>query len=379
MVSFFFHPDYSGSAVQAHNLSKQLVARGMAPSILTANLRQCPPFEIIDGIPVHRVDVRPGGDLQIPSFWWSSARFLWKKRHEFDIVHAHGTLQHASVSVVAGLLRKPSILKVAMADSDLAFERQGKLNGSLNKVMVGRFDKFIATTGAIAKEMRDKGLDADKIELIPNGVDSEVFFPVEDEERRASKHRLDLPDEPLVTCVAIVNERKNIDGMLRIWRDVVASGRRGHLAIVGPVPESAAAFAQRLHAFVAEHGLGDRVSFLGQKAPVVPYLQASDLFLFPSRQEGMPNAVLEAMACGLPCLVSRSAGTEEIVTDGVDGWIFDPDDEKGFAQRLVELLSNADLRPPFARRARATILNRYSLSSVADRYRSLYRQLLQRS
>ena len=376
MVSFFFHPDYSGSAVQAYNLSQHLRRLGAAPSILAANLSGGPAYELMDGIPVHRVPVWKSGPFQIPSFWMSAAAFFIRHRGSFDLLHAHGTLQHGIASLAGRALSKPSILKVAMADSDLAFERQGRLNGGANRIMVRRFDRYIATTGAIAAEMRARGLDERRITLIPNGVDTERFVPLNPQDRAVIRRELGFPDAPLVSCVAIINERKNIDGALRMWRGAVERGIPGHLALIGPIPEPGGPYHTTLLDYVAAHRLEGRVTFLGKRDPIVPFLQASEVFLFPSKQEGMPNSVLEAMACGLPCLVSASAGTEEIVSEGEDGYLCPADDESAFVDRLTRLLSTPALRAAMGDRARENAVSRYSLRGVADRYRELYAELL---
>jgi glycosyltransferase involved in cell wall biosynthesis len=376
MVSFYFHPDYSGSAVQAYNLSQHLTRLGASPSILAANLSNSPSYQVIDGIPVHRVPVLKSPELQIPSFWLSAARFLATHRQQFDLIHAHGTLQHGVVSLVGKAFGKPTILKVAMADSDLAFERQGRLNGGANRFMVQRFDRYIATTSAIAAEMREKGLDEARVRLIPNGVDTTTFSPADAERRAQLRRSLGLPDAPLVSCVAIINERKNIDGVLRIWREVTARGMTGHLALIGPVPEPGGVFHTRLLNYVEQHNLASHVSFLGKRDPVAPYLQASEAFLFPSRQEGMPNSVLEAMACGVPCLVSRSAGTEEIVQHELNGFVFDPHDEANFVDAVAQVLESVGLRDELGSQARETVCRRFSLETVAARYQALYHELL---
>jgi glycosyltransferase involved in cell wall biosynthesis len=273
-------------------------------------------------------------------------------------------------------LRVPTILKVAMADSDLAFDRQGRINGSVNRWMVKKFDRYIATTRAIAAEMRSVGLEAARICLIPNGVDTATFAPVGEGRRAELRRELALPDGPIVSCVAIVNERKNIDGTLRMWRDVVARGLPGHLLLIGPVQDPDGPFYRGLRGFVDQHGLASRVRFLGKRDPVAPYLQVSDAFLFPSRQEGMPNSVLEAMSCGVPCVVSRSAGTEEIVTHGHDGFTLDPDDERAFADAIARLIEDRPLRESLSTAARQTVASRFSLNSVAGRYVRLYAELL---
>ena len=377
MVSFYFHPDYSGSSIQALNLSTALRPHGCDALIVSANLSQSRSFELFQGIPVHRRRVLRAQDAQIPSFWFTLAWFLIRRRHDYDLIHAHGTLQHTIAGVMGRLLGKPSLLKVAMADSDLAFDRQGRVWGTINRFLVARFSQFIATTKAIQAEFGRRQVGAGRVALIPNGVDTTRFAPVSPIERSGLRRKLGLPSGPLVAYVGIVARRKNLDGIVRIWRRVVGRGLPGHLAIIGPIPGGDTdSFFLDLLAFIRREKLESRVLFVGHQPDPVPYLQSCDAFLFPSRQEGMPNAVLEAMACGLPCLVSRGAGTDHIITDEVNGFLRDITDEEGFADTLARLIEQSDYRERIGIASRRVILEQYSLEAIAARYASLYRELL---
>jgi N-methylhydantoinase B len=122
-----------------------------------------------------------------------------------------------------------------------------------------------------------------------------------------------LPDTPIVCFVGILDARKNVDAILRVWRATIRSGAVGHLVLVGPEPVDAAgklsAFGEQLRRFVVEEGLGDTVTFAGRQADVAPYLQSADIFFFPSRREGMPNVLLEAMAHFHPSRAIANAGS----------------------------------------------------------------------
>lgn len=376
MLSYFFPPSYSGSAVQALNLSLHLQRRGVEPFIVSANLTGSPAEDVVHGVPVHRVPVIGSPGEGIPRFWVSVARLLWRRRDQFDIIHAHGTLQHGIASLLGRRLRKPTILKVAMADSDIAFERQGRLVGAIGRFTVERFDCYIATTDAIAAEFEQQGLDAAKVRRIPNGVDTTRHAPLDPERRAALRRELRLPDGPIVSCVAIVQARKNIDGILRMWRAAVERGAPGHLILIGPVEEPGGPFIRGLEAFIDAHDLRGRVSMLGKRDDVPRLLQASDVFLFPSKKEGMPNAVLEAMACGVPALVSSTAGVARLIVPGVNGYALDPADERAFVDRLVPLLRDESLRASLGRSARAQVVENFSLERIAQRYQELYAELL---
>lgn len=376
MVSYYFHPSYSGSAIQAFNLSKHLRELGLSPMIVSANLTDSPAYEEYDGIPVHRIPVASSRELKIPSFWVSLSRFMLARRHEFDVVHAHGTLQHGSASLAGRLLGKPSILKVAMANSDIAFERQGRVRGALNRFMVGKFSRYIATTREIQSELAERGLDTGRVRLVTNGVDTDTYCALGEAEKRALRERLSLPAGPLVSYVGIINRRKNVDGVLRIWHNAVKAGAPGHLLLIGPMPDSEAAFLAELKAYIDQNGLATRVTFVGAQQSAAPFLQASDIFLFPSRQEGMPNSVLEAMACNLPVLVSGAAGTTSVVTDNVTGFTIELSDEAGFSSKLLRLTQDEPLRQRMGRGGRQFIEAHYSLRTIATQYVSIYKELL---
>jgi glycosyltransferase involved in cell wall biosynthesis len=377
MVSFYFHPDYSGSAIQALALSRRLAALGALPMIVSANLSGAPAEEVIDGIRVVRLPVSRSREWQIPSFWLALAWFLIRHRHEIDVIHAHGTLQHGSASLAGRAIGRPTILKVAMANSDIAFHRQGRLWGAINRFMVSHFDRYIATTAPIEQEFRDQRLDAGRVLLMPNGVDTDLYAPLADSGRRRMRDALGLPDGPIVSYVGIINARKNVDGILRIWARCVERGCAGHLALIGPVPADAAArdFRGQLDAFVADRGLTERVTFAGQQTQVAPWLRASDVFLFPSRQEGMPNSVLEAMSCGVPCVLSTSSGMQDLIADGENGRIRDLGDEEALADAVLALLADPDERARCGARARETIERRFSLDALALQYFRLYGEL----
>lgn len=376
MVSFYFPPRYSGSAEQALNLSRQLRDVNVEPFVVTARSDDLPAHEVMDGIHVFRLPILASPSLQVPSFMLSLAWFLVRRRHTYDIIHAHGTLQHGIASLAGRLAKRPSLLKVAMANSDIAFGRQGRLLGAVNRFMVSRFDRYIATTRAIAEEFAARSLDTSRVRQIPNGVDTDRFRPPSPEERDTIRRELELPEGPLVAFVGIISARKNVDGILRMFRAAISGGAPGHLLLIGPLPGDDDPFYRSARAFIAEHGMTNRVTFVGRVSDVNRYLRVSDIFVFPSRQEGMPNAVLEAMASGLACLVSRGSGSDQIVTDGLNGMSRALEDESGFAEALRQLLDEPALRQELGRRGRATIEDRFSLVHIAAAYRRLYDDML---
>ena len=127
---------------------------------------------------------------------------------------------------------------------------------------------------------------------------------------------------------------------------------------------------------VAELGIGDSVEFLGLRTDVVDLLQQSWGFVLPSRWEGMSNALLEGMACGLPCVATRVSGSEDAITDGVNGLLVEPEQPAEMAQALRRIIEDTDLAQRLGREARTSVVRDYQLATVVEQCLELYRLLL---
>ena len=120
-------------------------------------------------------------------------------------------------------------------------------------------------------------------------------------------------------------------------------------------------------------GVADRLKFVGVTHDVPSHLRAADLFVLPSKREGLPVALLEAMACGLPCVASRLPGsTEAIIEDGSNGLLVAPGDVAALTHAIGKLLDDQDLRHRLGAAARATIAHRFASGEVADRWLEAY-------
>jgi len=143
------------------------------------------------------------------------------------------------------------------------------------------------------------------------------------------------------------------------------------LILVGDGP-----LRNRLEARAASGSLAGHVTFVGARTDVAEYLRAADLLVLPSRAEGMSNALLEAMACGIPVVASDLPANREVVgRDGRTGCLVAPEDAPGLA-RAIETLAKAPAgRREIGAAARALVEERFDIRKVAERYRSLYAQL----
>lgn len=378
MIVRLFYPWVGGAERQAHKLARTLrEKKNVAVGIATGWwYRGTPQREVLDGIPVFRNQTlwemfgirglrRFGGYLYMLSLFW----YLWRQRGEYDILHVHGLNYHAAVAVLAGRwFRRKTIVKLANSGeaSDIRKMKIGQ------QLPLSRFllplalksDRFVATSQAIAQELMDAGVPAERITQVPNGVETDSI---------PARERYDLHNTVHLIFVGRLHEQKGLDVLLAAFQQIVRQypdlNLRLQLLGDGPLRESLKELSQAL-------GISRKVEFVGMTDHVFKYLGDADIFVLPSRAEGLSNALLEAMTCGLPVVVSNIPANLNVTEHGQNGLVFTAGDPNSLASAVESLLEQPELRARLGKSARQTIENRFSMNSIADRYLALYRDVL---
>jgi sugar transferase (PEP-CTERM/EpsH1 system associated) len=228
----------------------------------------------------------------------------------------------------------------------------------------------------VSEEMRryfatQTGFAAERIVLMKDGVDDEQFRP-NDETRGRMRSRLGLDAETvLVGSVARLDPVKDFPTLFAASDRAVAAGLDLHVVLIGDGPERR---ALEQNAATLPH-LRDRVTFLGNRSDVPEWLTAFDIFVLPSRFEGISVALLEAMALGLPAIASRVGGNGEVVDEGKTGLMFEAGDAAALTDALLQLGHDRDRRHAMGAKARERVRREFSYRANADRYVELYRSL----
>lgn len=174
---------------------------------------------------------------------------------------------------------------------------------------------------------------------------------------------------PLIGTVANIRESKGYDYFLRAARRVSDSLPHARFVAAGELDSR---IGPRLLSLRRELGLEDRLAFLGFRKDVRQLLAALDIFVLPSTSEGFSLATVEAMGAGRPVVATRSGGPEEIVEDGVTGFLVPPADDASLAARICELIRNPPLASKLGENAQAAVRHKFSLTKMVEQYASLY-------
>jgi len=371
---------------------------------------------MLDGLPVVRVGgiYRRNGQLNTGRLGYlpniiMMVLTLWRLRHSYDVIHAFqlslpaaliGQLTHKPVvlsiqstgpdearrmqldehgaMLMADTLSETSFLKVELKDWEAGAGDIGHLPRlPLGKAMLNFLRKSNAFYQILSTRsysyLSSHGFRAEQIVHISGSVDTERFQPAP--ERRPDPAR---PERDII-CVARLDYAKGVDVLLHAWGRMLRepSEWRAHLKprlrLVGD-----GRLKPQMEYIVAELGIQDSVEFLGLRTDVVDLLQQSWGFVLPSRWEGMSNALLEAMACGLPCVATSVSGSEDIISEGVNGLLVEPEQPAEMAQALRRIIEDTELAQRLGRTGRATVVRDYRLISVVKQCLEVYRCLLTR-
>ena len=384
MLIMEYPPMFSGHGIYLQRLIGRIQAAGGEVLVLTADFSRLPRHEVINGIEIRRFRFHPCMPRWELRFAAQAVAFLANNLSGFDILHIHGYLDvYGLIGLFNRAAHKKTITQLVLlgADDPLTIARNHRF-GRARLKLLSMQDRVLVISRAIAESYERAGLPGEKLVYIPQGVDTEVFRPAGPGEKDELRAKFGIgPFRKVVTFVGGVLKRKGVDILVHAWGKISRLHPDAVLLIVGPDSfgeddvsrDQLMNFIDDIKAEVRERDLN--VRFVGRTDKVEEYLKCSDVFVLPSRKEGFGNVILEAMACGVPPVVSYMDGvSSETVKHGIDGLVVN--DVSELAGAIDKLLGDAGLAGLMGTRARAKAVESFDLNKIADRYYGLYASLL---
>ena len=349
---------WGGQEIRILTESEGLVRRGHDVRLVCA--REAPIFDAarrrglpVEALPIAKRDLRGLRAVR-----------RWLKSNRVDVINTHSSTD-SWLFAVASKVFGPRVPIVRTRHISAVLARD-----PFTRWVYTRAADAVVTTGENTRRamLAHNRFPENRVLSVPTGIDTERFAPGN---RKQSRQKLALPmDKLVVGIVATIRSWKGhrylVDAVHALRRDDV------HLLIVGDGP-SRSAVEER----IAELNLTGRVTLPGNQDDVVPWLQAMDVFALPSHaNEGVPQSVLQAMACGLPVVSTTAGSIEEAVVDKQTGWIVPPLDPNALAAALGTLLDDETLRRRFGSEGRHRAVERFGIDRMLDRMESLFHQVV---
>lgn len=386
MITPLFPPDYAGGSKQALTLCKELRKKAINIFVIAgcvddvnmvkkANMEGIETFRICR----HKKD----GFFNMLSYGLRILFILIKQRSDYDVIHVHGIRYYIFIALIpAKIFGKKIIAKMSLVGSDDPFSIKKRPFGFLQLRLISHADKIISISSELSHRYRKSQLPIEKLVEISNGVDTEKFRPLSISKKSQLRDKLGLPkDKIIVSFIGIIDYRKGVDLLASAWELVSQNYKNCHLLLVGPKTKEEAEVVDEKFVHMVEKRFANarltNITFTGFVPNVEEYLQTSDIFVLPSRREGLPNTLLEAMSCGLACIATKLPWGEDIIEHGKDGFLMGRDDSKNLSELICLLTKDSKLRKNIGKNARKKILNDFSANVVASKYELVYKDLIE--
>lgn len=373
MLISSFHPLVGGAEKQAQRLGKILVEKGIDVTVITRRHSGLKFEEVIDGINVIRVKVSSHPRIAPISYLVKSIKYIFQNRENIDVVHAHAlSAPGLTASLISFLTKIPSIAKITGGANELGCEIKriyyGKAFGKYRVwFMKTNLKKFIAISNPIYQDLIDVGVSPSKIEFLPNGINMKDYIMLGEQQKLINREDLGINKNKRIFIYAgRLEPIKGIDILLKAWTKIPYENKKdSELVILGAGSVDISSY---LH--------DESIIYKGKVDNVKEYLSVADVFVLPSRYEGISNALLEAMSSNLIILASKVGGNVDIINNDENGYLFEKENVEELEELLISLMLVNNLNECIKQRATETIKSTYDLEMISDKYINLYNDLI---
>lgn len=380
MVTRRFWPLVGGAEMVMANLAVEFLRKGHRPRIVTAQWERDWPVDVVHReVPVVRIPnptARGWGTLR---YMIGLNRWLRMHRSEIDVVYV-SMLKHDAYTAVKTLESTPVPVVVraegAGATGDCRWHETGRFGMRIRRCCRDA-DRLVAPSAAIVSEMLAAGFEHHQIEQIVNGV---AMPPPRQKNTRAEARAAlaevnrDLAVEesaPVVVYTGRLDAAKGLHELIRAWPRVLACYPTARLWMVGE-----GADREELDATIRDCEVRPQVAMPGAFDDVQDVLNAADLFVLPSHQEGISISLLEAMAAGVPVIASDIPGNRAVIEPGLHGLLVPPRDVASLSQAIVDSLAQPLAAADRAANGRWRVEHEFSLDRMAHRHLELFREVI---
>lgn len=361
------YPHVGGAERQIQAVTPHLRQRGVHVDVVTRRHAGQGLVAVVDGTRVRRVPMPPGRTARSLTYQLGAGVLLAGDRSPARVVHAYGLRSPASAGIAGRRLGMPLIVHVQRQGEARHLLDDGRLGRRRFAWLRRRADAFAVLSQEIDDELDELGVPDARRVRIPNGVDTGRFRPATPDRVRSLRAQLGVGvDDTVVIYAGRLEPKKRVEDLTAIWPQIAHEHPGAALVIVG---DGTAAPRLRRDAPAG-------VRFVGVIDDVTRWLSVADVFVNPSGNEGMSNALLEACATALPVVATTVSGNRDIVGRCDPHALVAPGDRRALAAALRHALGDAAYRDRVGRELRSRMISRFSLETRADALRRLYERVV---
>ncbi len=388
LVTRRFWPLVGGAESVMARLGAALVRRGSDTTVLTARWASSWPEQFVHhGVRVVRLPQSRLRFLGTLEYMRAVARWLNENRESFDLVYV-SMFKHDAYAAVGVGKRRRFPVAIRAEGGGFSGDMHWQLQATCGRRIKRRCYQAAATIApsrAIEREIIAAGYPRERIHYIPNGVPFEPLEPPLDTASReeaaqnarrvlataSAQLRLPAPNSPLVLFAGRLDETKGLETLIRCWPQVIAGRPQARLWIVGEGPHR-----DTLLSAIRDTGCESSILLPGAFDNVDELLAAANVFVLPSREEGLSIALLEAIAAGVPVVASDIPGNRQLIDDQQHGLLVPKEDADALAAAIIRQIENPERGLQMAQHARQRAADQFSLDAMVGQHLELFERLL---
>ena len=370
MIMSTAFPPREGIGFYVWNLAQQLRRRGHEVQIITRGCARASYREIADGITVWRAAYAPTFPWHVHLHGLFVDRLVKRLETQVDVFHLHSPLVRMPRTHRPTLLTIHSLMQAASASFklDSLFSVLTKLQTPVSRTLeheaLQRADYISCVSQASANELLAAGIKSDKIGVFANGVDASIFYPA--------------PGPPLpgryALAVGRLSPGKGLEDLLVSVEFVIRHYPQLRCLIAGEGP-----LRSKLKAEIDRRGLGANITLVGQisdRTELAALYRGAALYIHPSHYEGLPTALLEAMACGCPSIATDVGSVSSVLHNNLNGLLVEPRQPTQLAAAMLRMLDRPELADRLGHQAASTVAAQYTWSTLGQKYLDCYQALV---
>jgi glycosyltransferase involved in cell wall biosynthesis len=400
LTDTFYPPIIGGQQLYTSGIAQRLCEKGLEVSVITRKIDPISKsFEKIGEVSVHRIS--PTGLLKgngwkafIPVIMYLTKMFfiLIKKVNQYDVLIVVSLKVLSIPSVIVKTIFGKKCIVVVISPSELredilSDESLKKMNMDRSSIFVRlirwirnpiikKSDCFVGLSAEIKQQYIDMGIDPKKIRIVPNGIDMKKFSPVSIEKKMMLRKELDIPKDRIVFCyTGRIVKTKGVLLLVQVWKEILKKYNNIYLLFVGSGKNSYDDCENELNEYINDNNLNEHVYTTGRVPEINVYLQASDVFVFPSEYEGFGLCILEGLASGLPAVLTRVGVATEVIENYNNGVAVSPKNQNELYAAIDWMLEHKNLWEAIGKNARKSVA-KYSIEAETEQYIRMIKNLI---
>lgn len=363
-------PPEEGIGNYIYNMSKEFIRKGHTITVITRGGFHKTQKEIFEDIELYRVPFLPLYPLHVQFHGLFVKKLIRNIESNFDVLHFHTPLPPIIKSNIPTITTVHTPMKIDTGNVEIvnpfsvAIKLQGKVSYLIERKLFGISDKVTSVATSVSEELAEYGLNPKDVEVIGNGVDENIFFPVKTKGY-----------ERYILYTGRLSYRKGLFDFIECGVQICKRYPDIKFKLTGKGP-----LLDKLKNIVADSGYEDRFEFLGHvdKSRLIELYQNATLFVLPSHYEGLPTTLLEAMACGQPVVATAVSGNLDVIESGNNGIFVPIKSPDKIADAVSSLLDDEERMIELGLEARRTIEERFTWDAISDKILQCYESVVQK-